>query len=76
MTIRVRALVRSYRICGGQSESEEGFLRVLGSPLPIFIQPTAPRSSSSIIGAGTIGQSVTDVPSGVNLTQPQETKKK
>jgi hypothetical protein len=27
-------------------------------------------------GAGTIGQLVTDVPSGLSLTPPQETKKK
>jgi hypothetical protein len=27
-------------------------------------------------GAGTIGQLVADVPSGLNLTPPQETKKK
>jgi hypothetical protein len=48
-------------------------LLVLRFPLPIFIPPTAPHSSS---GAGTIGQTVADVPSGLSLTPPQEIKKK
>jgi hypothetical protein len=47
-------------ICGGQSDTGTGILRVLRFPLPILILPTAPHSSSS--GAGTIGQSVADVP--------------
>jgi hypothetical protein len=51
-----------------------GFLRVLRFPLPILIPPTAPHSSSSSI-ARTIGQLVADVPSGLSLTPPQETKK-
>jgi hypothetical protein len=49
------------------------FLRVLRFPVPILIPPTTPQSSS---GAGTIGQLVADVPSGLSLTPPQETKKK
>jgi hypothetical protein len=36
-------------ICGGQSCTGSGFLRVLRFPLPIIIPPTAPYSSSSII---------------------------
>jgi hypothetical protein len=51
---RVRGRVWSCGICGGQSGAEAGFLRVLRFPLPIFIPPIAPQSSSS--GAGTIGQ--------------------
>jgi hypothetical protein len=47
-----------------------GFLRVLR-----FILPTAPHSPSSS-RAGTIGQSVADVPSGLSLSAPQETKKR
>jgi hypothetical protein len=35
--------------CGGQSGAGAGFLRVLRFPLPIFIPPIAPQSSSSII---------------------------
>jgi hypothetical protein len=39
---RVRARVRSSEICGGQSDTGAGFLRVLRFPLPIFIPPIAP----------------------------------
>jgi hypothetical protein len=44
---RVRARVRLCGICGGQSGTGEGFLRVLWFPLPIRIPPIAPQSSSS-----------------------------
>jgi hypothetical protein len=45
----VRARVWSCGIFGGQSGAGAGFLRVLKFPLPIFIPPIAPQSSSSII---------------------------
>jgi hypothetical protein len=61
----VRARVRSCGICGGQSGIGTGLLQVLRFPVPILIPPTAPYSSSS--EAGTIGQLVADVPSGLSL---------
>jgi hypothetical protein len=47
--VRVRDWVRSCGICGGQSDTEAGFLRIARFPLPIRIPPIAPQSSSSII---------------------------
>jgi hypothetical protein len=46
---RVRAPVRSCGICGGQTGTGVGFLRVLRFPLPIRIPPIAPQWPSSII---------------------------
>jgi hypothetical protein len=39
---RVRSQIRACGICGGQSGTGAGFLRVLRFPLPILIPPTAP----------------------------------
>jgi hypothetical protein len=70
---RVRALFRLCGISGGRSGTGAAFLRVLRFPLSILILPTAQNSSSSSSsGAGTIGQLVADVPSGLSLTPPQE----
>jgi hypothetical protein len=61
----VQTQVWSSGICGGQSGAGAGFLRVLRFPLPIFIPPNSPSPQSP--GAGTIGYSVADVPSGPSL---------
>jgi hypothetical protein len=45
---RVRTRVRLCGICGGQSGTGAGFIRVLRFPLLIIIPPTAPHSSSPI----------------------------
>jgi hypothetical protein len=39
--VRVRA---AYRVCGGQSGTGAGFLRVFRFPLPIVIPPISPSS--------------------------------
>jgi hypothetical protein len=65
---RVRARVWSCRICGGQSGAGAGFLRVLRSPLPIFIPPIAPQSPSSIIWGWYNRPIVAAVPSGLSPT--------
>jgi hypothetical protein len=65
---RVRAWVWSCVICGGQSGSGAGFLRVLRFPLPIFISPIAAESPSSIIWVWYNRPVMTAAPSGLSLT--------
>jgi hypothetical protein len=62
---RVRARVWSSGICGGQSGTGAGFLRVHQFSLPIFIPPNSPSSQSP--RAGTIGHLVADVQSGPGM---------
>jgi hypothetical protein len=47
---RIGTQVRSCGICGGQSGTGACFLPVLRFPLPILILPTAPHSSTIILG--------------------------
>jgi hypothetical protein len=71
---RVRARAWSSGICGGQSCTGAGLLRVLRFPLPILIRPTAPLSSPII--RGWYSRSVVaDVRSGLSLTPLQTTEK-
>jgi hypothetical protein len=65
---RVRAQVRSCAICGGQCGNGPGFLRLLLFPLPIVPLLLIHHRRSS--GAGTVGQTVADVSSGLSLTPP------
>jgi hypothetical protein len=69
---RVRARVWSCGICGGQSGTGAGFLRVLRFPLPIFIPPITSQSPSSIIWGWYNRPVVADVPGDVSPTPPQE----
>jgi hypothetical protein len=62
-------------ICGGQSGTWAGFLRVLRFPCQFSFHRLLHTHHLSS-RAGTIGQLVTDVPSGLSLTPSQETKKK
>jgi hypothetical protein len=71
---RVRSQVRSCGICGGQSATGAGFLQVLRFPLPIL--STNCSIIIIIIIRGSYNRpTVADVPSGLSLTPPRETKK-
>jgi hypothetical protein len=72
---RVRAQVRSCGVCGGQSGTWACFLEYFGFPCQLLFHRLLHIHHLSS-GAGTIGQLVADVPSGLSPTPPQETKKK
>jgi hypothetical protein len=68
-TAAARVHVRAAcRVCGGQSGTGAGFLRLLRFPLPIIIPLISPLSQSP--GAGTIGLLMAAVPSGPNWAPP------
>jgi hypothetical protein len=73
---RVRAQARSCGICGGQSGTGAGLSEYFGFPCQFSFQ-TLLHTHHLLVssGAGIIGQLVADVPSGLSLTPPQETKK-
>jgi hypothetical protein len=70
---RVRAQVRSCGICGRQSGTGQVFSKYFGFPCQFSFNLLLHIHHLSS-GAGTIGQLVTDEPSGLSLTPPQETK--
>jgi hypothetical protein len=72
---RARVKVRPCGICGGSSDTGAGFLLVFGFPGQFSFHRLLHTHHLSS-GADTIGQLVADVPSGLSLTPPQETKKK
>jgi hypothetical protein len=64
---------------GGQSGTGTGFLRVLQFPLilipPPVLYSSSSSSSSSSSKAGTIGQIVANLPSGLISSHPKKLKK-
>jgi hypothetical protein len=70
---RVGARVWSCGGCGGQSGAGVGFIRVLRSPLPIFIPQLAAQSPSSVIWGWYNGPVVVAVPSWLSLTPLRNT---
>jgi hypothetical protein len=71
---RVGAQVRSCGIWGGQSVTLAGFLRLLRFPCQFSFHRLLHIKHHLSSGAGTIGQLVADVPSGLSLTPSQVTK--
>jgi hypothetical protein len=63
-------LVRSCGVCGGQGDTGAGFLRILGFSCQFSFHQMLHSLLTSL--AGTIGQLVADVPSGLSPPQPEE----
>jgi hypothetical protein len=72
---KVRALAGSCGICGGRSGTGAGFHWALRFPLPLIVYRLLDTHNHPSSGAGTIGPIVAEVPSGLSLTPPRETKK-
>jgi hypothetical protein len=72
---RVRAQVMSCGICGGQSGIGQVFSEYFGFPCQFSFHRLLHIHHLSS-RAGTIGQLVADVASGLSLTSHQETKKR
>jgi hypothetical protein len=72
VAFRVQARVRSCGICGGQCGTGTGFLQVLWFLCQFSFHRLLRSHHHPSSGAGSIGQIVTDVPSGISLTKPQE----
>jgi hypothetical protein len=69
---QVRSQVRSCGICGGQSVTGQVSSEYFGFPCQFSFYQMFHNHLSS--GAGTIGELMADVPSGLILTPPQKTK--
>jgi hypothetical protein len=72
---RVRTVVKSYDIYVREIDTGAGFFRVLQFPLPISYHRLLHTYRHLSSMAGTVGQEEADVPSGLSLSPPQETKK-
>jgi hypothetical protein len=68
------AHVRSFGICSGQSGTGAGFSEFFGFPCQFSFQWLLHTHHHSSYGAGTVGQTVVHIPSGMGLTPHQETK--
>jgi hypothetical protein len=73
---RGRAQVKSCGICGGGTGTGQVFSEYFGFPCQFSFNRLLRIHYDLLSGAGTIGQLVADVPSGLSLTPPQQTKKK
>jgi hypothetical protein len=75
-TARVRVQVRSCGICVEHNGIVAGFLRYFGFLWQFSFHRLLRLHHNLSSGAGSIGQLVADVPSGLSLTPPQENEKK
>jgi hypothetical protein len=73
-TARVRAQVRSCGICGGKRALGQVSSEYFGFPCQFSFQQLLHIHHHLSFGAGTIGQTVAAVPSGLRLTPTQDTK--
>jgi hypothetical protein len=76
MSAQVRAQVKSCGVCGGQSGTGAGFLRVRRFPVQFSFRRLFHIHHYHLSsGVGTMGQLVDDVPSVLSLNPPQETRR-
>jgi hypothetical protein len=66
--VRVRARAKSYGICGGPINSVADFSEYFGTPCQFVFHQFLQNHHHLSSGAGTIGQTVAALPSGLSLT--------